>query len=54
MPGDEKIITEIEEIGKDFKKKLNKSLAERDQKIKKILKNRDEEEIKKISSSLKS
>ncbi|MFZ4632320.1 MAG: hypothetical protein ACOYL8_03935 [Patescibacteria group bacterium] len=47
------IITKLKAINTDFKKNLHDLLMERDKKVKKILKEKDEKEIKKINSSLK-
>jgi len=54
MEETKKVISKLKTINKDFKKSLNNLLFERDKKIEKILKDKDEEEIKKINSSINS
>jgi predicted RNA-binding protein with RPS1 domain len=52
MNEDEHLIIDIKKIENNFLKKIDKLLSERDKKIKIIIKNNDEEEIKNISTSL--
>lgn len=54
MEETKKIISKLKAINTDFKKNLYGLLVERDKKVEKILKEKDEEEIKKINSSLNS
>lgn len=52
MSEEQQMINELEKIEMDFKARLNQILGERDRKIAEILKNKSEEEQKRLSSEI--